>query len=215
MNYGAIFDMDGLLFDTEQVFQKNWTAIADEMGIELDPAFRRTICGTNGALMNSIIERFYHVEDGQPIQEDVYNRVHRDLENSVPEKPGLREILQFFRDKGYKIAVASSSTKEQIRHNMELAGVTDYFDAFVSGKEVEHGKPAPDVFLKAAKDIGCDPQNCYVFEDAFNGVQAGYASGAKVIMVPDMLQPTDEIRALTHHVCSSLLEAVEVLSKEI
>ena len=125
MNYGAIFDMDGLLFDTEQVFQKNWTAIADEMGIELDPAFRRTICGTNGALMNSIIERFYHVEDGQPIQEDVYNRVHRDLENSVPEKPGLREILQFFRDKGYKIAVASSSTKEQIsRTDSEIRDIS-------------------------------------------------------------------------------------------
>ncbi|MBR3342805.1 MAG: HAD family phosphatase [Solobacterium sp.] len=215
MTKGAIFDMDGLLFDTEQVFQKNWQKIADEMGVVLDPEFRSTICGTNGALMNSIIERFYHVEDGQPIQEAVYRMVHEDLEKEVPEKPGLREILKFFRDNGYRIAVASSSTKEQIRHNLDSAGVAEYFDALVSGKEVAHGKPAPDVFLKAAADIGCAPEDCYVFEDAFNGVKAGHAAGSKVIMIPDMLQPTDEIMALTAHVCSSLLEAAEVLAKEI
>ncbi len=215
MKKGAIFDMDGLLFDTEKVYQNNWTAIAAEMGFELPDSFRREICGTSGALMNSVIAKYYPTDDPQKIQEDEMRRVHEDLEKEVPEKPGIREILSFFRDKQYMIAVASSTPTPQIIKNLEKAGIREYFDAVVSGKDVVHGKPAPDIFLLAAEKIGCDPADCFVFEDAYNGVRSGHASGAKVIMIPDTQQPDDEMERIAWKICPDLIAAKEMLEKMI
>ena len=211
---GAIFDMDGLMFDTEQVWQKNWKLIADEMGITLDPAFSKSISGTSGRLMDEVIEKFYHVENGNPIAKDCIRRVHEDLAEFVPEKKGIHEILEFFKENGVKIAVASSSSEEMIKRNLNNTNTESYIDAVVSGQSVAHGKPEPDVFLKAAEMIGIDPKECYVFEDAFNGVKAGYAAGSRTIMIPDMNQPTDEIRAIAAGVYESLLDVVEALKKE-
>lgn len=210
---GAIFDMDGLMFDTEQIWQKNWKAIADEMGITLDPAFSRSISGTSGRLMDEVIEKFYHVEDGHPIALDCVHRVHEDLAKFVPEKKGIHEILEYFKENGVVIAVASSSSEEMIRRNLKNTGTEKYIDAVVSGQNVAHGKPAPDVFLKAAEEIHMDPKDCYVFEDAFSGVRAGHAAGSRTVMIPDMNQPDDEIRALAAGVYESLLDVVEALKK--
>ena len=88
---GAIFDMDGLMFDTEQIWQKNWKLIADEMGVTLAEEFKYNICGTSGALMNSVIEKYYGVEDGSGIAADCKKRVHDDLMESTPEKPGVHQ----------------------------------------------------------------------------------------------------------------------------
>ncbi len=210
---GVIFDMDGLMFDTEQIWQKNWNLIADEMGIKLAEDFKYNICGTSGALMNSVIEKFYGVEDGSGIAADCRKRVHDDLMESTPEKPGVHEILEFFRDNGVRIAVASSSSVEQIKRNLQNTDTQDFIEVIVSGSELKRGKPAPDIFLAAAERLGLDPKECYVFEDAFNGVMAGHAAGCCTIMIPDQMQPTDEIRAQADAVCSSLLEARDMLAE--
>ena len=215
MNKGVIFDMDGLLFDTEKVWQKNWTAAAEKMGFELPESFRKEICGTSGALMISVIAKYYPTDDPQKVQTDVVRMVHEDLEKDVPEKPGLREILSFFREKNYRIAVASSSHTTQIMKNLEKAGISEYFDAIVSGRDVIHGKPAPDIFLLAAEKIQCDPKDCFVFEDAYNGVRSGYASGARVIMIPDTQQPDEEMEKIAWRICPDLLAARDMLSKMI
>ena len=212
MQKGAIFDMDGLMFDTEQIWQNNWQKIAKEMGVKLAEEFKYEICGTNGALMNSIIEKYYGVKDGGPIAADCKQRVHDDLYESTPEKPGVHEILEFFRDHGVKIAVASSSSEEQIRRNLQNTGTEGFIDAIVSGVGMKRGKPAPDIFLAAAEKIGIDPKECYVFEDAYNGVRAGHAAGCTTIMIPDQVQPDDEIRGLADAVCTSLIEARDLLA---
>jgi HAD superfamily hydrolase (TIGR01509 family) len=209
---GAIFDMDGLMFDTEQIWQKNWNKTAAEMGIELAEDFKYSICGTSGKLMNSVIEKYYGVEDGSEIAALVKQRVHDDLIEFTPEKPGVHEILEFFREKGVRMAVASSSTEEVIRRNLQNTNTEDYIEVIVSGSGMANGKPAPDIFLKAAEELGIAPEECYVFEDAFNGVMAGYNAGCRTIMIPDMSQPTDEIRAMaTGGVYDSLLAAIEAL----
>jgi HAD superfamily hydrolase (TIGR01509 family) len=213
MRKGAIFDMDGLMFDTETIWQKCWTEIADEMNLELDPMFRKEICGTSGRLMNSVIEKYYHVEDGNPIAKDCKQRVQNYLMSDVPEKPGVHEILAFLKENGVKIAVASSSTRGQIRRNLAKTDTEKYIDAVCSGTEVEHGKPAPDLFLLAADLIGIPAEECYVFEDAYNGVRAGAASGAATIMIPDTQEPTDEMRSIAAGVYSSLTEAMEAIRK--
>ena len=211
MKKGVIFDMDGLLFDTEAVWQRNWSRVAADMGIDLPEAFRKEICGTSGEIMKRVIEKYYGVDDGTEIMQNVINGVHSDLKDNVPEKPGLHEILEHFRNKGMKLAVASSSSQAQIESNCRNAGILEYFDALVSGAQIGKSKPAPDIFLAAAEKIGIAPEDCYVFEDAFNGVQAGYAAGSAVIMIPDMTAPTDEIRAMTYAVYDSLLTAKDNL----
>ena len=209
---GAIFDMDGLMFDTEQIWQKNWKLIADEMGVTLAEDFKYNICGTSGALMNSVIEKYYGVEDGSAIAADCKKRVHDDLMEFTPEKPGVHEILEFFRDAGVRIAVASSSSVEQIKRNLQNTNTEEFIEVIVSGSELKRGKPEPDIFLAAAERLGIDPQECYVFEDAFNGVKAGHAAGCCTIMIPDQMQPTEEIRALADAVCGSLVEARDLLA---
>ena len=212
---GAIFDMDGLMFDTEQIWQKNWNLIADEMGIKLADEFKYAICGTSGRLMDEVCEKYYGVADGSVVSSKVKQRVHDDLIEFTPEKPGIHEILDFFEANGVKMAVASSSAEEVIRRNLKNTNTEKYISAVVSGIGMPNGKPAPDIFLKAAAMLELDPKECYVFEDAFNGVTAGYRAGCRTIMIPDMSQPTDEIRAMaTGGVYESLLAAIEGLKEE-
>lgn len=208
---GAIFDMDGLLFDTEKVFQQTWHEIADEYNVALDKDFARKICGTTGADTLRIIEEYYHVSDSdsEVIAQDCVKRVRKKLAAYVPLKEGVHEILDFFKQKNIKMAVASSSFMQQIEANLKLVGIRDYFDAVVSGEEVSLGKPAPDIFLYAAKKIGCMPQECFVFEDSINGIKAGHAAGCMTIMVPDLVEATPQIRPYCTGVYSSLPDFVK------
>ncbi|MCF2682810.1 HAD family hydrolase [Faecalicatena contorta] len=208
---GAIFDMDGVLFDTEKIFQKIWHELAEEYGVVLPDGFAREITGSSGPYMCRIIEKYYRVSDGMVVIEECRKRIRERLKKEVPKKPGVEELLSHFRSKGMKIAVASSSTKEQIESNLKIAGIRQYFDAVTSGKEVKYGKPAPDIFLLAAQRIDCAPEDCYVFEDSENGIRAGVAAGCRTIMIPDLIEPTEEIRDICYDVYENLENVAEVL----
>lgn len=205
---GAIFDMDGVLFDTERVFQRMWREKADEMGVTLGEDFTQTICGTNGVVLYGIVERYYGVRDGAAVTADVYQRVREALSKHVPVKPGAREILAYFRDADMRIAVASSSARAQIESNLTLTGLMPFIDVIVSGDDVSRGKPDPEIFLRAAAAIAQPPERCFVFEDSLNGVRAGHAAGCATIMVPDLVAPTPEIVPLCARICDSLEAAL-------
>lgn len=204
---GAIFDMDGVLFDTECIYQQTWHELAAEHKLELAGGFLQAISGSSGAHMNQVLEEYYHVSDGAVLAQECMRRVREKLAVHVPVKEGVYEILAFFKEKGMPIAVASSSLPGQIEANLEIAGIREYFAEIVSGTEVEHGKPAPDIFLLAARRIGCEPQGCFVFEDSENGVKAGIAAGCATIMVPDLIEPSSEIRQSCTRICRNLAEA--------
>ena len=212
---GVIFDMDGTLFDTESVFQEEWNRLAAERGISLPESFKYEICGTSGDPMNRIIERYYQVDDGTEIQRLCKERVSRRLLVKVPEKPGCREILSFFRERGYAISIGSSSPMKQILANLAVTGLSSCFDALASGEEVAHGKPAPDIFLLAARKMGVPPRGCYVFEDSPNGIRAACAAGMKAVMVPDLMPVTGEMREKCFAIFESLLDAKEFFDKQI
>ena len=127
--------------------------------------------------------------------------------------PGLHEIIAYFHKNGLKLAVASSSDKDIIRNNLSKSDVLQYFDVLVSGQEVEHGKPAPDIFLLAARELGLDPADCYVFEDGINGVEAGLAAGCATIMIPDLLQPTERCREHCAGIFDSLTAAMDAIER--
>ena len=209
---GAIFDMDGLLFDTEKVFQETWQELAHENGVVLAGDFAREISGSSGEHMCKVVEKFFCVSDGSLLSEECMERVRKKLTENVPKKPGADEILQYFQREGIIIAVASSSPRTQIESNLKKAEVGKYIDIVVSGKEVAHGKPSPDIFLETVKQIGCTPQECYVFEDSENGIKAGFAAGCRTIMVPDLFEPSDTVRSKCTGVYSSLGEAMENIS---
>ena len=213
MKAGAIFDMDGLMFDTERLYQENWQKIANEMGIVLPDHFAREICGTNGDMLRGIVKKYYHTEDPDSLFQRVVKGVEEMVKRQVPVKTGLFEILEFFRENGIKMAVASSSYPEVIRHNIKTSNTEHFFDAVVSGSLVGRGKPFPDVFLHAAEQLSLDPKDCYVFEDSINGVLAGLAAGCETIMIPDYAEPNETILNSNAHICASLLEALEQIRK--
>ena len=190
---GAIFDMDGVLFDTERVYQQTWHELAGERQINLGSGFLKAITGTNGARMRRVVEEYYQVSDGLAVMEECMKRMREKLAAHVPVK-------------GVRMAVASSSLPGQIEANLRGAGIRDYFDAVVSGTEVECGKPAPDIFLRAAERIRCRAEECYVFEDSENGVRAGHAAGCITVMVPDLIEPSETIRPYCAWICRDFFE---------
>lgn len=206
---GAIFDMDGVLFDTERIYQQTWHELAQEHRVELGAGFLKTISGTNGERMRRVVEEYYQVPDGTAVVEECMKRMQKKLSQHVPVKDGVREILEFFRERGVRMAVASSSFPRQIEANLRGAGLREYFDAVVSGTEVKLGKPAPDIFLRAAERIGCRPGDCFVFEDSENGVRAGHAAGCITVMIPDLIEPSDAVRPYCSWICRDFFEVRE------
>lgn len=203
---GAIFDMDGLLLDTERLYQESWMEMAKQFGQTPNPAFPAAVSGASGQGVLEIIRRYYPAVDPCAFRAGCIRRVDEILDRQgPPEKPGVRELLGLLRARGLKIAVASSSARERILSNLRRVGIAAAFDAVVSGQEVLQGKPEPDIFLLAAERIGCPPERCYVFEDSVNGVRAGMAAGCVTVMVPDLTPPPQGLAV--SHVCSSLTEA--------
>lgn len=207
---GAIFDMDGLLLDTERLYQESWVVMAREFGQTPDPLFPSAVSGTSGEGMREVIRRHYPAVDPGAFQAGCLARVDGILdEEGPPLKPGAREILEYCRARGIKTAAASSSGRARILANFRRAGLEGLFDAVVSGQEVERGKPEPDIFLLAASKIGCPPEDCCVFEDSVNGVRAGMAAGCTTVMVPDLVPPPAGLAV--SRVCAGLPEAKSLM----
>lgn len=206
MKRGAIFDMDGLLLDTERLYQESWVEMARAFGQTPDPAFPAAVSGTSGEGMREVIRRYYPAVDPRAFQAGCIARVDGILdEQGPPVKPGARELLEYLSARGVKLAVASSSGRERILSNLRAARLDRFFDAVVSGQQVERGKPEPDIFLLAAREIGCPPEDCYVFEDSVNGVRAGMTAGCVTVMVPDLVPPPEGLPVSA--VCESLWDA--------
>ncbi|MDO4175095.1 MAG: HAD family phosphatase [Eubacteriales bacterium] len=213
MKLGAIFDMDGLLFDTERLYQENWIVVAKEFGQQPDPGFPKAICGTSGIHALEVVRSYYPAVDAEAFLQSGIDKVTQILQTSVPEKPGVHEILRYLKEHHVRIAVASSSVRTMVQHNLAAAGIASYFDAVVSGQDVVYGKPEPDIFLLAAKRLGIPPHDCYVFEDGINGTHAGIAAGCATVMIPDLTQPSEELRAACVGVYDSLLAAKKALEQ--
>lgn len=206
--------MDGLLFDTEAIFQSVWQEKARELGRTLDEDFTRRICGSSGPVTQAVVTDYYGVEDPTAFIRDVNECVRRIEETYLPMKKGCVEILTGLREAGFKLAVASASRQPMIERNLAFNGIAKYFDEVVSSSQVERGKPEPDVFLYAAERLSLPPEECYVFEDSMNGIRAAYAAKMRPVMIPDLVQPTEEIRALCWGIFPDLSEALSAILDE-
>ena len=214
MKRGAIFDMDGTLVDTEKFFRDAWIETADKFGVERKPELAAAMSGSQRAVMPEILHRFHPTVDAEKYIEIVYARVDERREKELELKVGAVEILEYFRANKIPMAVASSSRAAVVAQNLARVDIRKYFDVIIGGDEVTNGKPAPDIFLKAAEMLGVPAADCYIFEDSFNGIRAAAAAKGAAIMVIDCVQPTDEIRALSSGVYESLNEALAAIQRE-
>lgn len=194
----VIFDMDGTLFDTEAIYAQGWYkgGVPHEVYLQM--------IGMSVVAEKELLTS--HGFDADAVIDGMYAYAAKELEKNVPLKPGVKEALEWIREKGYRTAVATSSPEERAVKNIEKTGLGDSFDAVVSGFSLEHGKPAPDIFLMTAGKLGIAPENCLVVEDAPNGIRAGKAAGMTAVMIPDRVQPDEEVKALADGMLTSLHE---------
>ena len=205
---GVIFDMDGLMFDTECLWDTLWEPACKELGLPLPPDMAKFQAGGRGLAGDNLRRHVaqYIPGDPQKVLDKVWQLADKRFAQGVPCKPGLKELLSYLEDLGMPRIVASSSPRTMIELNLQTTGTARYFHDIVCGNEVKLCKPAPDIFLEAARRIKVDIHDCMVLEDSHNGIRAGHASGAETVMVPDLLPVTDEMRSLYDDCCKDLFE---------
>ena len=211
---GAIFDMDGTLFDTEKLYRQAWLDVAEEIGLGKNYELPIAISGTNlGEESYQVIKRFYPDADAdaEAYLARVLVEVRAASEKKLELKAGTIEILEFFKTKSIPMAVASSAPVAVIEKNLTRSNLRGYFKALVGGNRVSNGKPAPDIFLLAAQELNLAPSDCYIFEDSFNGIRSAAASGGVAIMIPDTVQPTEEIKNICAAIFTDLNEAKQAI----
>ena len=210
---GVIFDMDGTMFDTERMWATFWDPALKALGLPYKEGLAEAARGTAGETTRNVVRSFYGPDcDADGIVESLH-RVADEvfLSAPVPKKPGLDELLAWLDANHIPMAVASSSRVHVIEGNLNNWGLTHYFKALVSGQQVKHSKPDPEIFLLAAEKLGTAPAHTLVLEDSYNGVRAGAAGGFVTVMVPDLLPADDEMRRLYTMECTSLNEVLAKL----
>ena len=212
---GALFDMDGLMFDTERIAQEGWAQAAKQLGYPITEEVSRHIVGTNQAYSRAYFFELF----GDKVDYDKARKVRTDYlnayiqKNGVPIKKGLLELLTFLKENHIPACVATSTSKELAESYLKKAGVYHYFSAGVYGDMIQNSKPHPEIFLTAAGLLNRPPEECAVLEDSKNGIKAGAAAGCRVIAVPDLI-PLKEVLPLTSVCCSDLSEAITFIRKE-
>lgn len=205
---GAVFDMDGLMFDTENLTYKLQRDILAEAGLEFSlDDYKKTIGKRLADLPVLFYDLFGESYDFDRFRLECRNAYIKYTEEyGVPVKDGLFELLDKLKEKDIKIALATSTTRRSAERTLKIAGVFDYFDELVCAEDVKNGKPDPEPFLKAAEKLSLEPSECMALEDSVNGIKSAYFAGMKTVMVPDLIEPDDEIKAMCDLILGSLNE---------
>jgi len=202
----VIFDMDGLMIDTEPIYKRALQKAAAELGYHLSDEFAFTLIGLSNPACRKAIAG--HLGSGFPLEE--YWKRWPELwreeaeEHGIAKKPGLEELLSCLNHRGMPMAIATSSSRPQTEFSLRVSGLSFPFDHIVTGDQIMNGKPAPDIFLEASRRLDVSPDRCLALEDSENGVRAARSAGMVTIMVPDLKQPSDEVRDLAFDVVESL-----------
>lgn len=215
MYSAAIFDLDGLILDTEGISLAAWKKALADFGFEFDERLYRKIVGLKTQDIEQLFYSFYGLHF--PLQKVSQRRLEYIYEyideHGIKVKPGLVELLAFLDKIKLLKAVATSSSRAAAIRKLTVSNLAGRFDAVVCGDEIDNGKPAPDIFLEAARQLQTAPKRCLVFEDSENGIRAGRTAGMTVIMIPDFTPPSDEAVRLAHRVFPSLYEVIPFLQE--
>ena len=213
---GVLFDMDGLMLDTQKVWDATIDTTAAELGLEVPDGFHDSVRGCSGEALIEVCHKFFGRDvDVRYYIAKIWENADAQFEKGVEKKPGLDELLVWLKEQGIPAAVASGSKMNQIEHHVHMIELEDYFDALISGFDVPRAKPYPDIFLAAAERLGIDPSRTIVLEDSVNGILAAHAGGFIPVMVPDRDEPTPEIVAKCAAVCDTLADVIPLIESGI
>ncbi len=208
----VIFDLDGLILDSERPIRNAVIEVVAALGFEMPEHFYATLVGVPGPECDVMIRDYF----GASFPFDTYfensnAKIAESLAGGIALKTGVREILTHLEQRATPLALATSSSRRYVERQLNANDLAPFFKAVATRDDVHRGKPHPDLFLKAAADLGVAPQRCLVLEDSHNGVRAAHAAGCVPIMVPDLLQVTDEMRALCLTVAADLHDVRRLL----
>lgn len=210
----VVFDMDGVIFDSERAVMQCWKEVASRHNI---PNIEKAILACTGTTMVRTREIMLNLY-GADFPYDEYARESSVIFHSrydggrLPMKPGVKELLTFLKEHDKKIALASSTRQQVVTDELRDAGVIEYFDRIICGDMVSRSKPAPDIFLKACEELNISPSDSYAIEDSYNGIRAAHAGGLHPIMVPDLLPADEEMQSLAEIVLPNLTSIMEYLA---
>ena len=209
----VVFDMDGLLFDTEKLYGKAILTAAAQLGVEMTTEVFLKFVGTPWAHnRQQMLEAYGEAYPAEKLRVTWMQHFKELLIDGLDLKPGVVEVLDLLDELGLPRAIATSSSHGTADHHLAAHGLTHRFHQIVAASDYANSKPAPDPFLKAAEMLGVDPRDCLALEDSLNGVRSASSAGMMTVMVPDLLQPTAEIHGLCAAVAASLLDVPALIT---
>ena len=211
-----VFDMDGVLFDTERLCINSWQKVADKYHLGDISAPCIASIGVSREKGKEIFKATVSKDfPYEKMRNEVSSLCHKEIaENGLPKKSGVNEILTFCKEKGFKIGLATSTRRQTVISHLERAKILSFFDEIVCGDEIENSKPSPEIYIKACKKLSVEPQEALAVEDSYNGVISSTTAGMRCIMVPDVLVPNEEMEKLAFKILDSLSSVIELLKNE-
>ena len=214
---GVVFDMDGLMFDSERIVQYSWNEAGQQMGYGKlgDENMRHTI-GFNVTRR----QEYFYGKYGQDFPFEEFKERYRSVysryveEYGVPAKKGLHELLEVLRKRGIPMAIATSSSFEHARRNVEREQIAGYFRGMITGNMVREGKPSPEIYRKACELLAVEPCYAAALEDSLHGIVSAHRAGMVTIMVPDLIEDSSPVDAILDGKAASLLEIAELMEGE-
>lgn len=215
MKRAVIFDMDGLMFDTERLYCQAWDYAGEKSGLGKTGYMVMKTLGTNRETGRAIWRREfgsrYNQEEIEGYTQEFFDQYYQS--HPLPTKKGLRNLLCYLKEHSYLMAIASSTPRNQILEHLKETELTGFFDQIVGGDCVTRSKPDPAIYLRACELLGMKPADCYALEDSRNGLLAASSAGCRTIMVPDLWQPDEEIKSRVLAILPDLDAVLEYLKR--
>lgn len=209
---GILFDMDGVILDTEKLYTRFWVEAAQSRGYPMTYEMALGMRSLSREAGERQLKAYLGEEADYFAVRETRIRIMEAFieENGVELKPGIHELLAYLKEHGIKTSIATSSPLDRTKKYLAQVGLVDAFDALVSGHMVEHGKPEPDIYLYAASNLGLKPEECLVLEDSPTGILAAYRAGCVPVMVPDQDEPDAVTKTRVYAVVKDLLSVRDI-----